>query len=112
VYGTVEQLADRSGLPMPKVYIIDNDQPNAFAPGRNPENAAVAATSGLLHILSTEEVAGVMAHELAHVKNRMFIVNPLQARSIDRLFSTHPNMQNRVARLREMAGAPAAGPWG
>ena len=64
LYGTVEQLADRAGLPMPKVYIIDNDQPNAFATGRNPENAAVAATSGLLRILSTEEVAGVMAHEL------------------------------------------------
>jgi heat shock protein HtpX len=217
LYGTVEQLADRAGLPMPKVYIIDTDQPNAFATGRNPENAAVAATSGLLRILSTEEVAGVMAHELAHVKNRdtlimtitatvagaismlatfamffggnrnnplgligtilimilapiaamlvqmaisrtreyaadragaeicghplwlasalgklergaqqidnpeaennpatahMFIVNPLHARSIDGLFTTHPNMQNRIAKLREMAGAPAAGPWG
>lgn len=217
LYGTVEQLADRAGLPMPKVYIIDTDQPNAFATGRNPENAAVAATSGLLRILSTEEVAGVMAHELAHVKNRdtlimtitatvagaismlatfamffggnrnnplgligtilimilapiaamlvqmaisrtreyaadragaeicghplwlasaldklergaqvidnpeaennpatahMFIVNPLHARSIDGLFTTHPNMQNRIAKLREMAKAPAAGPWG
>ena len=217
LYGTVRQLADRAGLPMPKVYIIDSDQPNAFATGRNPENAAVAATSGLLRILSTEEVAGVMAHELAHVKNRdtlimtitatvagaismlatfaiffggnrnnplgligtilimilapiaamlvqmaisrtreyaadragaeicghplwlasaldklergaqaidnpaaennpatahMFIVNPLHARSIDGLVSTHPNMQNRIAKLREMAGAPAAGPWG
>jgi heat shock protein HtpX len=217
LYGTVEQLADRAGLPMPKVYIIDTDQPNAFATGRNPENAAVAATSGLLRILSTEEVAGVMAHELAHVKNRdtlimtitatvagaismlatfamffggnrnnplgligtilimilapiaamlvqmaisrtreyaadragaeicghplwlasalgklergaqqidnpeaennpatahMFIVNPLHARSIDGLFTTHPNIQNRIAKLREMAGAPVAGPWG
>lgn len=217
LYGTVEQLTDRAGLPMPKVYIIDTDQPNAFATGRNPENAAVAATSGLLRILSTEEVAGVMAHELAHVKNRdtlimtitatvagaismlatfamffggnrnnplgligtilimilapiaamlvqmaisrtreyaadragaeicghplwlasalgklergaqqidnpeaennpatahMFIVNPLHARSIDGLFTTHPNMQNRIAKLREMAGAPVAGPWG
>ena len=217
LYGTVEQLADRAGLPMPRVYIIDNDQPNAFATGRNPENAAVAATSGLLRILSTEEVAGVMAHELAHVKNRdtlimtitatvagaismlatfamffggnrnnplgligtilimvlapiaamlvqmaisrtreyaadragaeicghplwlasalaklergaqtidnpeaennpatahLFIVNPLHARSIDGLFSTHPDMQDRIARLRAMAGAPAAGPWG
>ena len=217
LYGTVEQLADRAGLPMPKVYIIDTDQPNAFATGRNPENAAVAATSGLLRTLSTEEVAGVMAHELAHVKNRdtlimtitatvagaismlatfamffggnrnnplgligtilimilapiaamlvqmaisrtreyaadragaeicghplwlasalgklergaqqidnpeaennpatahMFIVNPLHARSIDGLFTTHPNIQNRIAKLREMAGAPVAGPWG
>ena len=70
LYGIVEQLADNAGLPMPRVYIIDDEQPNAFATGRNPENAAVAATSGLLKRLSPEEVAGVMAHELAHVKNR------------------------------------------
>jgi heat shock protein HtpX len=69
-YGIVEDLARRAGLPMPKVYLIDNPQPNAFATGRNPENAAVAATTGLLHALSYEEVAGVMAHELAHVRNR------------------------------------------
>ena len=217
LYGTVEQLAARGGLPMPKVYVIDNDQPNAFATGRNPENAAVAATTSLLRLLSTEEIAGLMAHELAHVKNRdtlimtvtatiagaismlatfamffgvyrnnplgfigtillmilapvaamlvqmaisrtreyaadregaeicghpmwladalgklelgarqidnpqaennpatahMFIVNPLHARSIDGLFSTHPDMKNRIRLLREMAGAPTAGPWG
>jgi heat shock protein HtpX len=69
-YGIVEQLADRAGLPMPKVYIIDNPQPNAFATGRNPENSAVAATTGLLNALTQEEVAGVMAHELAHIQNR------------------------------------------
>ncbi len=68
--GIVEQLARNAELPMPKVYIIDDPQPNAFATGRNPENAAVAATTGLLKRLSAEEVAGVMAHELAHVKNR------------------------------------------
>ncbi len=70
LYGIVEQLADNAGLPMPKVYVIDNDQPNAFATGRNPDNAAVAATTGLLRRLSSEETAGVLAHELAHVKNR------------------------------------------
>ena len=70
LYDMVEQLAARADLPMPKVYIIDEEQPNAFATGRNPENAAVAATTGLLHRLSQEEVAGVMAHELAHIKNR------------------------------------------
>ena len=69
-YGLVQRLASRAGLPMPKVYLIDSDQPNAFATGRNPENAAVAATTGLLRMLSADEVAGVMAHELAHVKNR------------------------------------------
>ena len=63
-------LAEHAGLPQPKVYIIDTAQPNAFATGRNPENAAVAATSGLLSMLTREEVAGVMAHELAHVQNR------------------------------------------
>jgi heat shock protein HtpX len=68
--GIVAELAQRAGLPCPKVYIIDNDQPNAFATGRNPENAAVAATTGLLRMLNRQEVAGVMAHELAHVKNR------------------------------------------
>ncbi len=66
----VSGLAANAGLPMPKVYIIHEDQPNAFATGRNPENAAVAATTGLLNRLTPEEVAGVMAHELAHVQNR------------------------------------------
>ena len=215
LYRVVEQLSRRAELPMPRVYIIENDQPNAFATGRNPENAAVAATTGLLSILSDEEVAGVMAHELAHVQNRdtlimtitatvasaismlanfalffggsrnnplgivgtilimilaplaamlvqsaisrtreyaadrrgaeicgnplwladalekleygaqridnsdaednpatahLFIVNPLHARSIDNLFSTHPNAGNRVAALREMAGGMSRDP--
>jgi heat shock protein HtpX len=66
----VADLAQRAGLPMPRVCIIDSDQPNAFATGRNPENAAVAATTGLLAMLDRDEIRGVMAHELAHVKNR------------------------------------------
>ena len=220
-YGLVRTLAQKADLPMPKVYLIETDQPNAFATGRNPENAAVAATSGLLKMLNREEVAGVMAHELAHVKNRdtlimtitatiagaigmlanfafffggnrnnplgligtlavmilaplaamlvqmaisrtreyaadrlgaeicgqplwlanalakmeqgaqmidnqtaednpatahMFIINPLHARAVDGLFSTHPKTANRIAALREMAGAGPAqprrsGPW-
>ncbi len=215
-YRLVAQLAEHAELPMPKVYIVENDQPNAFATGRNPENAAVAATSGLLRILSHEEIAGVMAHELAHVRNRdtlimtitatiagaismlanfslffggsgrnnplgfvgallimilapiaaalvqmaisrtreyaadeagaeicghplwlaaaleklergaavidneaaeanpatahLFIINPLHARSMDNLFSTHPSTENRVRNLRRLAGAN--GPWG
>jgi heat shock protein HtpX len=220
LFGIVEQLAHRAALPMPRVYVIDSDQPNAFATGRDPDHAAVAATTGLLRSLSAEEIAGVMAHELAHVKNRdtlimtitatiagaigmlanfamlfgadrgderggsplgmigtilimilapvgamlvqmaisrsreydadrigaaiagkplwlaaaleklhyaakridnpaaeanpatahLFIVNPLHAHAVDGLFSTHPSIENRVRRLREMAGV--AGPWG
>lgn len=219
-HGIVADLARRAGLPMPQVYLIDNPQPNAFATGRNPENAAVAATTGLLQALSREEVAGVMAHELAHVKNRdtlimtitatiagalgmlanfafffghgndrnnngnplgavgtlvvailaplaamlvqmaisrsreyeadregaeicgqplwlasalakldgaarqvdnpaaeanpatahLFIVNPLHAHAVDGLFSTHPSMENRIRRLREMAGGSRSSP--
>ena len=220
----VAKLADRAGLPQPKVYIIDTPQPNAFATGRDPNNAAVAATTGLLSALTREEVAGVMAHELAHVQNRdtltmtvtatlagaigmlanfamffgprdsegrsnpimglaimilaplaaglvqmaisrsreyeadrmgaeiagqplwlasaldklhrgaaipnyeaernpatahLFIVNPLSGQGADNLFSTHPSMANRIARLEAMAGEGAAaprrrvrGPWG
>ncbi len=216
LYGIVQQLAANADLPMPKVYLIDNPQPNAFATGRGPENAAVAATTGLVQTLNQQEVAGVMAHELAHVQNRdtltmtitatlagavgmlanfalffggnrnnplgivgvllmmvlaplaamlvqmaisrgreyeadrrgaeicghpewlasaleklqrgaeridnddaernpatahMFIVNPLHARSVDSLFSTHPSTTNRVARLRAMGPAGATGPW-
>ena len=66
----VGSLAANANMPVPKIYIIENDQPNAFATGRNPQNAAVAATTGLLRMLNEQEVAGVMAHELAHVKNR------------------------------------------
>ena len=69
-YRIVRELARNAGLPMPKVYLYDSPQPNAFATGRNPENAAVAASTGLLHALTPDEVAGVMAHELAHVQNR------------------------------------------
>ena len=65
----IEQLARRAEIPMPAVYIIDNDQPNAFATGRNPENAAVAMTTGIVSTLDTEELAGVIAHEMAHIKN-------------------------------------------
>ena len=78
-YGIVEQLAQNAGLPMPKVYIIDTPQPNAFATGRNPQNAAVAATTGLLRNLTANEIAGVMAHELGHVKNRDTLIMTITA---------------------------------
>jgi len=70
LYEMTEGLAARAGLPMPALWVIRSDQPNAFATGRNPENAAVAVTEGLLRSMSREEVAGVIAHELAHIKNR------------------------------------------
>jgi heat shock protein HtpX len=218
----VRDLASRAGIPAPRVYLIDSDQPNAFATGRNPENSAVAVTRGLLQALPQEEIAGVLAHELAHVKHRdtltmtitatlagaigmlanwlfflapgrgddrnhplglvtglvimllaplaatlvqlaisrtreyaadaeaarftgeplwladalgriesiahhqpnylaernpatahLFIVNPLSGARLDSLFSTHPPMEERIFRLRAMAGAsPSRGPWG
>jgi heat shock protein HtpX len=77
--GMVRDLAARAGLPMPRVYLIDNPQPNAFATGRNPENAAVAATTGILRVLSYDELAGVMAHELAHIRNRDTLVMTISA---------------------------------
>lgn len=78
-YNMVEQLAQNANLPMPKVYIINDPTPNAFATGRNPKNAAVAATTGILQSLSNDEMAGVMAHELAHVKNRDILVSTIAA---------------------------------
>ena len=216
-YTMIRDLAANAGLPMPKVYIYDNPQPNAFATGRNPQNAAVAASTGLLQRLSHEEVAGVMAHELAHIQNRdtltmtitatlagaismlgnfafffggnrenngnplgfigvlvamivaplaamlvqmaisrtreysadrrgaeicgnplwlasalakiggsaqvipnyeaernpatahMFIINPLSGERMDNLFSTHPNTENRIAALQQMAGGFSSG---
>jgi len=78
-YGMIERLADRAGLPMSKVYIIPNDSPNAFATGRNPQHAAVAATDGILRILTPDELEGVMAHELAHVKNRDILISSIAA---------------------------------
>ncbi|WP_404382389.1 zinc metalloprotease HtpX [Caenispirillum salinarum] len=79
LYGIVERLAHRAELPMPRVYVIDSAQPNAFATGRNPQNAAVAATTGLLRLLNAEELAGVMAHELAHVKHRDILTGTITA---------------------------------
>jgi heat shock protein HtpX len=199
LYDMVGRLASRAGLPMPKVYLIREDQPNAFATGRNPDNAAVAATTGILRLLDREELEGVIAHELAHIKNRdiltmtvaatvagavsmlaqfgfffgggrdreggmgpigmllavlfaadklgaeisgdplglaaalrkisayahripmasaernpasapLFIVNPLSGQRMDNLFSTHPNVENRIRALEAMTAGGGASP--
>lgn len=78
-YNMVKELAGRAQLPMPKVYVIDEAQPNAFATGRNPEHAAVATTTGIMRILSERELRGVMAHELTHVKHRDTLISTISA---------------------------------
>ena len=79
LYQIVQRLAQRAGLPMPRVYIIPQPSPNAFATGRNPHHAAVAATEGILQILSDDELEGVIAHELAHVKHRDILISSIAA---------------------------------
>ena len=115
--GIVRDLALRARLPMPRVYLIDQDQPNAFATGRNPDNAAVAATTGLMRILNREEVAAVMAHELAHVRNRDTLVMTMTATiagaismlaNFGLLFRGGNGQQNMIATLLAVLVAPFA----
>jgi heat shock protein HtpX len=79
VYSVVEQMTQRIGLPMPKIYVIPSDSPNAFATGRNPQHASVAVTQGILALLNDDELAGVLAHELGHVRNRDILISSIAA---------------------------------
>ena len=105
LYHAVDRLRQRAGLPMPRVYLIDEDQPNAFATGRNPEHAAVAATTGILRVLSEREMRGVMAHELAHVKHRDILISTVSATMAGAI-----SMLANIARMfggRDSEGRPA-----
>jgi heat shock protein HtpX len=117
LYGMVRDLAARANMPMPRVYLIQEDQPNAFATGRNPQNAAVAATTGILRTLSYEELAGVMAHELAHIKNHdtlTMTITATMAGAISSLttfgmfFGSRENRPNMIVQILISVLAPMA----
>jgi heat shock protein HtpX len=114
--GMVRELSQRGGLPMPRVYVIDNPQPNAFATGRNPENSAVAVTSGLMQMLTHDELSGVIAHELAHIKNRDTLIMTVTATIAGAIstfsqffiFGRHREGTNPIVTLATVILAPLA----
>jgi heat shock protein HtpX len=117
LYGMVRDLAARANMPMPRVYLIHEDQPNAFATGRNPQNAAVAATTGILRTLTYEELAGVMAHELAHIKNHDTLTMTITATmagaisslvSFGMMFGSRDNRPNVLVQILLSILAPMA----
>lgn len=130
LHAVVEELAERANLPKLRVMIVEDGQPNAFATGRTPEKGVVAVTTGLLALLDTRELRGVVAHELAHIKNRDVLVASIAAAAAScvtwianlagfglrggasqlfQLFSTHPPVEERTRRLRALAHAGT--PW-
>jgi heat shock protein HtpX len=110
-YGIVRKLTVQAGLPMPKVYIIPSESPNAFATGRNPEHAAVAATAGIMRILTPEELEGVMAHELSHVANRDILISTITA-TIAGAISMLGNMLQWAAIMGSRNDEDEGGGWG
>ncbi|MBU5615015.1 zinc metalloprotease HtpX [Geomonas azotofigens] len=110
-YGMIRRLAVQGGLPMPRVYIIPSESPNAFATGRNPEHAAVAATEGILRILTPEEMEGVMAHELSHVANRDILISTIAA-TIAGAISMLANMMQWAAIFGSRSDDEEGGGWG
>jgi heat shock protein HtpX len=110
-YGIIRNLTVRAGLPMPKVYIIPSESPNAFATGRNPEHAAVAATMGIMRILTPEELEGVMAHELSHVANRDILISTIAA-TIAGAISMLGNMLQWAAIFGSRSDDDEGGGWG
>ncbi|MBJ6800420.1 zinc metalloprotease HtpX [Geomonas propionica] len=110
-YGMIRRLAVQGGLPMPRVYIIPSESPNAFATGRNPDHAAVAATEGILRILTPEEMEGVMAHELSHVANRDILISSIAA-TIAGAISLLANMMQWAAIFGSRSDDEEGGGWG
>jgi heat shock protein HtpX len=110
-YGIVRNLSARAGLPMPRVYMIPSDSPNAFATGRNPEHAAVAATEGIMRILTPEELEGVMAHEMSHVANRDILISTIAA-TIAGAISMLGNMLQWAAIFGSRSDDDEGGGWG
>ena len=117
LYQTVQKLAENAGLPTPKVFITPEQTPNAFATGRNPSHAAVAASQGILQILNKDEIEGVMAHELTHVKNRDILTSAIASTFAGALatlgqfsrFGSGGRRQNPIASILMLIGAPLAG---
>lgn len=117
LYGMVRDLATRANLPMPRVYVIQEEQPNAFATGRNPQNAAVAVTTGIMRTLSYEELAGVVAHELAHIKNHDTLTMTISATmagaisslvTFGMMFGSRDNRPNLIVQILLSILAPMA----